>query len=193
MKWRTIQHYGVEIGRRYNGAGLNPYRGQDSPYTGPHRGKWPIQVDPDDITKVYFRDPADQRWHILNWEHAPALDMPLSEEALRFARKLAAAKYTYLDDKIAVADLLERWRIGLGTSVAERRLALRISRDQAAIDLPTAGQDAVEQLPSVRHVLEAAAAVAEVDEERAADGGEPQAGDDDDEDELDFYAEALGS
>ncbi|MEW9533650.1 helix-turn-helix domain-containing protein [Microbispora sp. NPDC049125] len=189
VKWRTIQHYGVEIGGRYNGAGLNPYRGQDSPYTGPHRGKWPIYVDPDDIAKVYFRDP-DQRWHVLNWEHAPALDMPLSEEALRFARKLAAAKYTYPDDKIAVADLLERWRIGLGTSVAERRLALRISRDQAAIDLPAGGQDAVEQLPSVRRVLDAAA-VAEVDEERADEGPGPQSGDDDDEDELDFYTEAL--
>ena len=34
--------------------------------------------------------------------------MPLSEDALRFARRLAAAKYTYPDYKIAVADLLER-------------------------------------------------------------------------------------
>lgn len=187
VEWRTIQHYGVEAGRRYNGEGLNPYRGQTSPYTGRYPGKWPIYIDPDNITKAYFRDPTDRRWHVLAWEHAPALDIPLSDEALRFARQLAAAKYTFPDDKIAVADLLERWKIGLGTSVAERRLALRISREQAAIDLPIVEQSPVEQLPSVRHVLEAATETDSVSlEER-----EPPGGDDDDEDELDFYADAL--
>jgi hypothetical protein len=62
--------------------------------------------------------------------------MPLSDEALQFARKLAAAKYRYPDDRL---DLLQRWKLGLGTTtLAERRIALRISRDQAAIDLPDA-------------------------------------------------------
>jgi hypothetical protein len=65
--------------------------------------------------------------------------MPLSDEALQFARKLAAAKYRYPDDRLAMADLLQRWKLGLGTTtLAERRIALRISRDQAAIDLPDA-------------------------------------------------------
>jgi hypothetical protein len=154
VKWRTIQHYGVEVGGRYNGSGLNPYRGQTSSYTGPDAGRWPIYVDPDDVTRAYFRDPDERRWHVLAWEHAPALDMPLSAEALQFARKLAAAKYTYPDDGIAVADLLERWKIGLGTSVAERRMALRISREQAGIDLPATAEETVSQLPSVRQVLE---------------------------------------
>jgi hypothetical protein len=61
--------------------------------------------------------------------------MPLSDEALQFARKLAAAKYRYPDDRL---DLLQRWKLGLGTTLAKRRMALRISRDQAAIDLPDA-------------------------------------------------------
>ena len=68
------------------------------------------------------------------WEHAPSMDMPLSEDALQFARKLAASKYTYPDDRLAVADLLERWNLGLGSSVAERRMALRLSREASLLD-----------------------------------------------------------
>ncbi|MEV6231816.1 Mu transposase C-terminal domain-containing protein [Saccharopolyspora shandongensis] len=192
-EWRTIQHYGVEIdGRRYDGSALNPYRNATSHHTGQSvRGKWPIQVDPDDITRVYFRDPQTHTWHTLWWEHAPALDMPLSDEALRFARRLAAAKYTYPDDKIAVADLLERWNLGLDRSSAERRMALRLSRERAAIDLPEeAGEPEVSGLPSVARVLHPAETSASADQH--ADPG-PEMGDDDTDDELDddFYADAL--
>ncbi|MFD7685812.1 hypothetical protein [Streptomyces sp. NPDC059781] len=92
-KWRTVQHYGVEIGRRrYSGPGL-PEPGVRSPYDGPLRNGWPFQVDPDDVTRIYFRDPSTRGWHTLTWEHAPSARMPLSEDALAFARKLAAAKY----------------------------------------------------------------------------------------------------
>ena len=57
--WRRIQHYGVDFdGRRYNGAGLDPYRGVHSPYTWRACGRWPIHYDPDDITRAYFRDRA---------------------------------------------------------------------------------------------------------------------------------------
>lgn len=50
VEWRTIQHYGVEIrGKRYNGSGLNRYRGRRSSFGGAHAGKWPFMVDPDDI------------------------------------------------------------------------------------------------------------------------------------------------
>ncbi|NKQ57333.1 DDE-type integrase/transposase/recombinase [Amycolatopsis sp. K13G38] len=196
-EWRTIQHYGVEIdGRRYHGDVLKCYENETSPYTGKAKGRWPVQVDPDDITRVYFRDQeTPRRWHTLRWEHAPSLDMPLSEDALQFARKLAAAKYTYPDDKIAVADLLERWNLGLGTTLAERRMALRLSREQAAIDLPAEREPAVSGLPSVARVLAAAGsgdAPADVEAEPIA-----EMGDDDAEDlngldaEEDFYADAL--
>jgi hypothetical protein len=41
VEWRTIQHYGVEIGGlRYDGAALNPYRNRTSPYSGEHAGRW---------------------------------------------------------------------------------------------------------------------------------------------------------
>jgi transposase InsO family protein len=198
VAWRTIQHYGVDLGRRrYNGACLSPYRNLRSPYTGAQAGKWPIHVDPDDVTRAYFRDPTDRRWSTLWWEHAPAAAMPLSDEALQFARKLAAAKYRYPDDRLAVTDLLQRWNLGLGTTLAERRMALRISREQTAIDLPPSDAP-VASLPSVKRVLDAADDRHEPPLHPAQD--QPaEMGDDDAEDDLDvlaggddFYADALG-
>jgi transposase InsO family protein len=192
VEWRTIQHYGVEIGgRRYNGPALDPYRNLTSSHTGAAKGRWPIHVVPDDITRVFFRDPATREWGALAWEHAPSLAMPLSEDALRFARKLAAAKYTYPDDRLAVADLLERWNLGLGSTLVERRIALRLSREQNSLltaQEPQARE--VSALPSVRRVLE----LAEQVEEPSPPGPDPEPGDDDLEDELDegdFYADAL--
>lgn len=192
-EWRTIQHYGVEYGgRRYDGSALDPYRNMTSPHTGKAKGRWPIQVDPDDVTRVYFRDPETREWHTLRWEHAPSLDMPLSEDALRFARQLAAATYTYPDDKIAMADLLERWNVGLGDSRAERRMALRQSRERSTLIEPDEAAEAtITQLPSVAKVLDPT-----VSDEPEVEVTEPIAemGDDDevDLDDLDdFYADAL--
>lgn len=196
--WRKIQHYGVDFGsRRYNGPALNQYRNMTSPYRGKAKGRWPIHHNPDDVTRVYFRDPETRTWHTLMWEHAPSMDMPLSEDALAFARQLAASKYTYPDDRLAVADLLERWNLGLGSSVAERRIALRLSREATLLDT-VEPQDEVATLPSVARVLALAAPPTD-DETDPAEQEAPEAGDDDAEDELevdgidedDFYADAL--
>ena len=197
-EWRKIQHYGVDFaGRRYNGAALNPYRNVTSPYTGKAKGRWPIHYSPDDITRVYFRDPETRQWHTLMWEHAPSMDMPLSEDALQFARKLAASKYTYPDDRLAVADLLQRWNLGLGDTLAERRMALRLSRDAVLLDEITT-QDEVVTLPSVARVLATAAPpAAEEQADKATEQPDPEMGDDDAEEDVDdyagddFYADAL--
>jgi hypothetical protein len=195
-EWRKIQHYGVDFGgRRYNGASLNPYRNMTSPYTGKAKGRWPIHHDPDDVTRIYFRDPETRVWHTLMWEHAASMDMPLSEDALQFARKLAASKYTYPDDRLAVADLLERWNLGLGSSVTERRMALRLSREASLLDTAE-DQDPVAALPSVARVLAMATAPTAIDSE-PIERETPEPGDDDAEDELDavdeddFYADAF--
>ena len=195
-EWRKIQHYGVDFGgRRYNGASLNPYRNMTSPYTGKAKGRWPIHHDPDDVTRIYFRDPETRVWHTLMWEHAASMDMPLSEDALQFARKLAASKYTYPDDRLAVADLLERWNLGLGSSVTERRMALRLSREASLLDTAE-DQDPVAALPSVARVLAMATAPTAIDSE-PIEQETPEPGDDDAEDELDavdeddFYADAF--
>ncbi|MER5966846.1 Mu transposase C-terminal domain-containing protein [Streptomyces sp. NPDC002057] len=191
-KWRTVQHYGVEIDRRrYNGPALTKLKGVRSPYRGPVKNGWPFQVDPDDITRIYFRDPDDRRWQTLRWEHAPSAEMPLSEEALAFARKLAAAKYRYPDDRLAVADLLERWSLGLGDTLAERRMVLRLSREQAAIDLPTTGTSSAVTLPSVRRALGQGLPLSP-SQKTAPDQAEPEGGDDDEADLDAFYADALG-
>ncbi|MDX2757255.1 Mu transposase C-terminal domain-containing protein [Streptomyces europaeiscabiei] len=187
---RKIQHYGIDLdARRYNGAALDPYRGLLSDEKD---GKWPIAVNPDDINTVYFRDPADRRWHALAWEHTPGRDMPVSEEALQFARRLAAARDRFPDDKAAVRDLFERWNLGLGTSLVERRMALRLAREQAALDLPEA-EESVATLPSVRRLMElpdaaephlAAEAVQEIGDDDVAEDAEL-------EDDSDFYTDAL--
>ena len=53
------------------------------------------------------------------WEHAPAMQMPLSEDALAFARKLAAANYTYPDDRPGDRRLVGAMESGVGK---QRRL-----------------------------------------------------------------------
>jgi len=126
--------------------------------------------------------------------------MSLAEDALAFARKLAATKYRYPDDRIAVADLLERWKVGLATTPAERRMVLRLSREQNALDMPD--DTSVVSLPSVHKALERT-------RHPAGDGNEetaevPEMGDDDAEDletleaeegalvgDDDFYSDAL--
>ncbi|MET8680705.1 transposase [Streptomyces sp. NPDC004647] len=207
-KWRTIQHYGVEIDRRrYSGPGIKEASSIKSPYDSPVKNGWPLQVDPDDITRIYFRDP-DRCWRTLRWEHAPSGSMPLSEDALAFARKLAAAKYRFPDDKLAaakyrfpddklaVADLLERWNLGLGTTIAERRMALRLSREQAAIEVPETEDDAV-SLSSVRKALGESAeptkqTLQKPEPEMAAEMGDDDAADLEDlGEDGDFYADAL--
>ncbi|MET8337817.1 hypothetical protein [Streptosporangium canum] len=149
----TIQHYGVEIeGLRYNGVALNDYRNQLSPYRGVSAGKWPIAVDSGDITKVYFQDPKDHRWHPLVWEHAAALNGPVSREAMVYARRLAAKTHRFPDTKRALIELLERWGAGLTADRVERRMAVRLSQER----LRLAGQDErgeVAQLPSVRRLM----------------------------------------
>ncbi|MER7911314.1 Mu transposase C-terminal domain-containing protein [Streptomyces sp. NPDC096068] len=190
---RTVQHYGVEIkGRRYDGPGLDGLRDMAGSDISLSQRRLEFFADPDDVTRVYFRD-AERKWHTLRWEHAPSLQMPLSEEALQFARRLAAKQYTYPNDRLAVALLLERWNLGLGNSLVERRMALRLSREQAAVDLPKDEGCEVDVLPSVARVL----SLPEQPSAPAIESCNDEQGDDDADgleeldEEHDFYATAL--
>jgi len=182
---RTIQHYGVEVnGLRYNGPGLDGYRNTSSPYGGTLAGKWPIRVNPDDVRHAWFCDPADGSWHRLDWEHAAGLNAPFSGEAARHARRIAAAAGGHPDPAQALAELLDRWRQGVVSDRRERRMAVRLTAEYAA--LPAAAEPAppapapdtgVAGRPSLHLVAEIA-------------------GDDDDSDDLtvdedDFYADAF--
>lgn len=152
--WRTIQHYGVEVhGLRYNGAALTPYRNRTSPFTGVHRGKWPLRYDPDDVSRIYFQDPADHRWHTLTWEHASEVTVPFSAETLAYARRLALRTDRHVDDRVALAQLLTRWDAGLTRNPAERRMAIRASEQlQARLNTATATPGVVATLPTVQTV-----------------------------------------
>jgi hypothetical protein len=114
VRWRTIQHYGVEVeGLRYNGAGLEGFRNTESPYRGAHPGRWPIRVNPDDVRFVYFQNPDDDSWHRLEWEHAPMLGTPFSAEAAGYARALAARQGRFAGREQALAAVLARWSEGV--------------------------------------------------------------------------------
>jgi transposase InsO family protein len=191
VEWRTIQHYGVEIGGlRYDGQGLSPYRNRTSPYRGTHAGKWPIRVDTGDISAVYFHDPADHAWHVLRWEHADAVGGPFSGEALAYARQLALAQHRFPDTRRALTELLARWDAGLVGNRTERRMAVRISEQR----LRLVGED--EPVPAELSPPALVAAPADSDD---------RGGDDDSDDDLDavfpgedaptrtgdFYAEAM--
>lgn len=129
--WRVIQHYGIDVGtRRYKGDIVAGRAKEKSPY--PNQ-KWPIAYNVDDITKVYFRDDRTRHWHPLVWEHADMLDAPMSEEILRFERTLAKAQNRYVDDPVAIVSFLERRKLSVANSMAERRRALRVAREQSSL------------------------------------------------------------
>ncbi|MCX4773783.1 helix-turn-helix domain-containing protein [Streptomyces sp. NBC_01285] len=181
VKPRTIQHYGVEVdGLRYNGAVLDGYRNAPSPYAGLGR-QWPIHVNPDDVRFVYFQDPADDSWHPLLWEHAPALTMAFSGEAATYARRLAAREGRHIDTSQALAALLTRWDQGMVTDRRERRMAVRLSAERGALSLPLLREQSGPLTPPELKLVP-----------------ELPAGDSDEEDELfdapegdDFYADAF--
>ena len=160
VAWRTIQHYGVEINSRiYVASVLVDYVDQKSPYK--HRnGKWPIHINPDDIRQVYFFDlKHTQRWHVLVWTEASVLRGPMTEDGLAFARQLAKKKHRYFDNKLALAELLERRNLGEGRTQAERIAALRVSREQSSLDIDLAAAIEVSQLPTIVDAIEEAAAL----------------------------------
>ena len=72
-EWRTIQHYGVEVGgRRYNGPALNALPEHDQPLPAGANGRWPVQVRPRRHHPRLLPRPATPGTGTLcEWEHAP--------------------------------------------------------------------------------------------------------------------------
>jgi transposase InsO family protein len=141
VEWRTIQHYGVEIhGLRYNGPGIDRYRDTTSPYPGQYVGKWPFRVDPDNLLQIYFQDPADRMWHELAWEHLAEIGRPFSTDALKYARRLALKTHRFPDDRQALTELLTRFGLPHALTPEERRIALRLSRQDRTLLAKDAAQ-----------------------------------------------------
>ena len=78
------------------------------------------------------------RWHRLEWEHAPGLGTPFSGEAARYARQLAARQDRWPDAGQALGELLARWDQGMVTGRRERRMAVRLAAERAALPDPAA-------------------------------------------------------
>jgi transposase InsO family protein len=161
VEWRTIQHYGVQIDNRiYRGPGLTGYRpGEKSPFR-EHKGEWPFHVDPNDVRFVYFFDrKVTRKWHPLTWDHAALCNGPMNKDGLLFARELVKAKHRYFDDKLALSEFLERRSLGQGHTMAERRAALRLSREQSSLTLDVKQAAHVSELPTAQRILGALTAV----------------------------------
>lgn len=190
VEWRTIQPYGVEIdGRKYRGPGLTGYSpGERSPFR-EHNGHWPFHVDPNDVRFIYFFDcKSTRQWHALTWDHAVLCDGPMNEDGLHFARDQAKAKHRYFDDKLALSEFLERRNLGQGHTMAERRAALRLSREQSGLALDVKQAVRVPELPTARRILDASTGT---DSEADDSGFVDELDDDPRIDDGHFYAETL--
>src|SRR5207245_10927665 len=103
---------------------------------------------------------------------------PCSPEAAGYARRRAAGQDGWPDPQAALAGLLARWDQGMVTGRRERRMAVRLAAEHAAVTVPDAA-GAGDPGPQLRPAV----------------GAE---GDDDDADEIfdapgdgDFYADAF--
>jgi transposase InsO family protein len=130
----TIQHFGIKRDRlKYGGAILNELASMPSPYRGKFANKWPIHVDPDDVSRVFIKHPDTNEWHVLTWEHHTTYPMPFSDEALRYTRRHVRQRDGFVDERSALDELLSRWNIRIGESPESRRIALRTARQDAAL------------------------------------------------------------
>lgn len=157
VRWRTIQHYGVEFdGRIYDGSALNLYRNRRSSYTGEHAGLWPIFTDVHDVRFAYFQNPETKCWHQLHWEHAAALDQPFSKDGAEYVKRLSLRENRHVDPGQAVRDLLAQWSRGEVQSRRDRGLARRLSAQRSALEV--GADDDVQQdaasLPGVIDLLQ---------------------------------------
>lgn len=140
VRWRMIHHYGVEVdGLRYDGAGLNLYRGTRSPYGGVHAGKWPIFVDSHDVRHAYFQDPDTRAWHQLVWEHGACLHQPFSADAVDYAKRVSLREHRDLDPHRAVQGLLFAWSRQEVETRRDRGLARRLSAQRPTLNPGSAG------------------------------------------------------
>ena len=109
--------------------------------------------------------------------------MPFSAETLAYAKSLAARKDRFPDTRRALSDLLGAWNLGLAANRAERRMALRLAADSAALQAPPRPQDDVTSLPAVRRARAAQQDLGPGGDEAAAARPGGRAGD--------FYADAM--
>lgn len=110
VEWLTIQHYGIQFNYlQYRAPVIRRLAGVKSPYL-EMGGKWPIRVDPSDITQVYFHDPYARppkpSWHVIPWIHALKGVEPFTDTTLREVKKLIAERGGDVADQREIAQTL---------------------------------------------------------------------------------------
>ena len=127
--WRTIQHYGVEVGGlRYDGEALTPYRNQESSYGGLAQGEWPIKYDPRNRLRVYFQDPDSHEWATLSWIDAADPATPFTDATLGYAKALLRTRGGNVKNHEALAKAMN----ALVARIAREELDGRAERKLAA-------------------------------------------------------------
>lgn len=159
VKWRTIQHYGVEVdGRRYDGPALNFHRNTQSPYGGQYAGKWPVFVDAHDVRRVWFQTPESKTFEPLEWEHASGLNQPFSRDAAEYTKKIALEENRHVDPAQAVNTLLASWSQETVESRRDKALARRLSAARPGPDQPVDEATMRSEAASIPGVLDFTAA-----------------------------------
>jgi hypothetical protein len=171
--WCKIHHYGVQVDYlRYNDKALRKYRGVDYPFHQRHqrpetRDKWPIRVDPRDLTQAYFHDPFERTWHTLRWNYALRGTEPFTDVTLRQVKKELAARGRNPADEHeiaeALADLQNRTDAPEAATAPNRRARARdaerartAARDRARTDLIDGEEPPSRSRPPLRAVPTAA-------------------------------------
>jgi len=85
----------------------------------------------------------------LEWEHAPAIGAPFSFEAAQHARRLPLRRDRFTDPVAALSDLLARWDKGMVADRRERRMAVRLSAERAALPGAVDPADQAATLPTM--------------------------------------------
>lgn len=78
---------------------------------------------------------------------------PMNEDGLHFARELAKTKNVTADDKLALAEFLERRNLSQGQPWPNQRAALRLSREQSNLSIDASAAAAVVGRPDAKHAL----------------------------------------
>jgi transposase InsO family protein len=127
VTWRAINDYGIQIDyRTYDCAELGPYRRRPSPAAA-RNGRWEVHYDPYDLSRVWVRDPAADRWITAPWTQLPLVAAPFADFTWRYARQILAARGQDDTGQTAIArvlaDLLHRAGDGPASRVVARTTA----------------------------------------------------------------------
>ncbi len=115
-EYRRIDKNGVIIDYlTYDSPDLNIYRDVKSKIiSGPHKGKYPIKVDPRDRSQVYFYDEYSEDWLSIPWRGTRIFPKPFSDVSLAFAKARVLERFHTVapddgDFAQALKEMYARW------------------------------------------------------------------------------------